>query len=178
MPRLFVALELPADISFSLSGLRGGLSGARWIDDENFHITLRFIGDVDGRVAGEVAGQLRQIRRPGLTLALSGVGIFGGRKPHAVWAGVEPTAALRELHGDLERRMQRIGLEPERRKFSPHVTLARLRGTSAADVATYLTLRGGFRTPSFPIGRFVLLSSRASRGGGPYVVEDAYPLAA
>ncbi len=178
MPRLFVALELPADIVFSLASLRGGLSGARWIDGENYHITLRFIGDVDEHVAAEVASQLRQIRRRELSLALSGLGAFGNRKPHAVWAGVALTPALSELHADLERRMQRIGLTPERRKFTPHVTLARLRGAPPADVAAYLALRGGFRTAPFPVGRFVLLSSRASRGGGPYVVEDAYPLAA
>lgn len=178
MPRLFTALEIPAEIIVALSSLRGGLAGARWIDDENFHITLRFFGDVEDHVAGEIAGQLRQIRRPDFELSLDGLGMFGNRRPHAVWARVTSAPALRELYSDLERRMQQIGLEAERRKFTPHVTLARLRGTTPPDVATYLALRDGFCTSSFPVGRFVLLSARASRGGGPYVVEDAFPLAA
>ena len=92
------------------------------------------------------------------------------------WPAMTPE--LGDLQSELERRMQRIGLEPERRKFAPHVTLARLKGASTADVANYLALRGDFRSPPFPVGRFVLLSSRASRGGGPYIVEEAYPLAA
>ena len=178
MPRLFTALELPADIVFSLSLLRGGLPGARWIDAENYHITLRFIGDVDQRIADAVADSLVQISRPSFSVTLNGLGSFGSRKPHCVWAGVAMTPDLGDLQSELERRMQRVGLEPERRKYAPHVTLARLKGASAADVANYLALRGDFRSPPFPVGRFVLLSSRASRGGGPYIVEEAYPLAA
>ncbi|WP_051630691.1 RNA 2',3'-cyclic phosphodiesterase [Afifella pfennigii] len=178
MPRLFTALELPADIAFSLSLLRGGLPGARWIDPENYHMTLRFIGDVDHNIAHEVAGTLARVSRPSFKLALAGLGSFGSRKPHSLWAGVAPSQELKELQADLERRLQRLGLEPDRRKFTPHVTLARLKTASQAEVAAYLTLRGDFRTPPFKVGRFVLLSSRASKGGGPYIVEEAYPLAA
>jgi len=178
MPRLFTALELPADIVFSLSLLRGGLPGARWIDKENYHITLRFIGDVDGRTADAVAESLEQISRTSFSLQLNGLGAFGSRKPHSVWAGITMTPELNDLQAELERRIRRVGLEPERRKFAPHVTLARLRGTSEADVANYLALRGDFRSPPFPVGRFVLFSSRASKGGGPYIIEEAYPLAA
>lgn len=178
MPRLFTALEIPADIAFSLSLLRGGLPGARWIDPENFHITLRFIGDIDRAVAGEVADSLMRISRPGFEICLDGLGAFGGRKPHSLYAGVRGSPQLKELQGEHERLMQRLGLEPERRKFTPHVTLARLRGSTQPDVADYLALRGRFVTPPFPVGRFVLLSSRDSRGGGPYVMEEAYTLAA
>jgi 2'-5' RNA ligase len=178
MPRLFTALELPADVSFSLSLLRGGLPGARWIDPENYHVTLRFIGDIDERTADEVADALARVSRSHFDLSLEGLGAFGARRPHAVWAGVKSSPALRELQSEHERLMQRIGLEPERRKFTPHVTLARLRGSSEPDVASYLALRGDFRTAPFKVGRFVLLSSRASRGGGPYVMEEVYPLAA
>jgi 2'-5' RNA ligase len=178
MPRLFTALELPADIVFSLSLLRGGLPGARWIDKENYHVTLRFIGDVDGRTADAVAESLEQISRTSFSLQVNGLGAFGSRKPHSVWAGITMTPELNDLQAELERRIRRVGLEPERRKFAPHVTLARLRGTSEADVANYLALRGDFRSPPFPVGRFVLFSSRASKGGGPYIIEEAYPLAA
>ncbi|MDH3195501.1 MAG: RNA 2',3'-cyclic phosphodiesterase [Hyphomicrobiales bacterium] len=178
MPRLFTALEIPADIAFSLSLLRGGLPGARWIDPENYHVTLRFIGNVDGPVANDVADALRQISRPSFELALEGLGAFGNRRPRSLWAGIKPAPALNDLRAEVERSLQRIGLEPEHRRFTPHITLARLRGASEPDVAAYLTLRGNFQTASFPVGRFVLLSSKASRGGGPYVMEDAYPLAA
>ena len=178
MPRLFTAVEIPAEIILSLSLLRGGLPGARWIDPENYHVTLRFIGDIDEPTADEVAGALAHVDRRSFELSLSGLGAFGTKKPHSIYAGVKASAALKELQGEHERIVQRIGLEPERRKFTPHVTVARLKGASSADVAAYLTLRGDFRTPSFRVGRFVLLSSRASKGGGPYVMEEAYPLAA
>ena len=178
MPRLFTALELPPAVAGQLALLRGGLPGARWIDPANYHVTLRFIGDVDARVAGEVADALARVARPGFILSLEGLGAFGSRKPHAVFAGVRACPALTELQAEHERILQRIGLEPERRRYTPHVTLARLKGVSGSDVAAFLALRGQFSTPPFPVERFVLFSSRASRGGGPYLVEQAYPLAA
>jgi 2'-5' RNA ligase len=178
MPRLFTALEIPPPLAFSLSLLRGGLPGARWIDPENYHITLRFIGDIDQRTADEIERALMRVERPRFELTLSGLDALGGNKPHSIVASVKPTPALRELQSEHERIIQRIGLEPERRKFRPHVTLARIKGVSEGDAAAYLALRGNFRTPPFPVGRFVLLSSRDSRGGGPYVMEEAYTLAA
>ena len=178
MPRLFTALEIPSPIAFSLSLLRGGLPGARWVDPENYHITLRFIGDIDTRTADEVVRALARVDRPRFDLSLDGLDAMGGRKPHAIVACVKGSPALKELQAEHERIIQRIGLEPERRRFRPHVTLARIRSSSEADAAAYLALRGDFRTAPFPIGRFVLLSSKASTGGGPYLVEEAYPLAA
>lgn len=178
MPRLFTALEIPSPLAFSLSLLRGGLPGARWVDPENYHITLRFIGDIDQRTADEVEDALMRVDRPSFDLALSGLDALGGNKPHSIVASVKPTPELTDLQSEHERIIQRIGLEPERRKFRPHVTLAHIKGVSEADAAAYLALRGDFRTPLFPVGRFVLLSSRDSRGGGPYVMEEAYPLAA
>jgi 2'-5' RNA ligase len=178
MPRLFTALEVPAAIAFSLSLLRGGLPGARWIDPENYHITLRFIGDIDEPTADEIAHALARVDRRAFDVSLEGLGAFGSRKPHSLFAGVKVSPALRDLQAEHERIIQRLGLEPERRKFTPHVTLARLKSAGEGDVAAYLALRGDFRTAPFPVGRFVLLSSRASKGGGPYVMEEAYPLAA
>ena len=176
MPRLFTGLEIPPDISQSLSMLRGGLPGGRWIDPENYHVTLRFIGDVDDVVAHEIASLLGRVKRAAFELRLEGLASFGGRKPRAVVATVAPAQALLDLQAEHERLMQRIGLAPEGRKYLPHVTLARLRDASSRDVADYLATRGLFRTPSFPVERFVLFSSRASVGGGPYVVEASYPL--
>ena len=176
MPRLFTALEIPRDAALSLSLLRGGLPGARWIDVENYHLTLRFIGDVEGHVADEIANALDRVDRPAFQMTLSGVGAFGGKKPHAVWAGVSASPDLTALQGEIDRICQRLGLPADPRKFSPHVTLARLRNASPLDVAQYLSARGNFAALPFRVGRFVLMSSRDSVGGGPYIVEEAWPL--
>jgi 2'-5' RNA ligase len=178
MPRIFTAIEIPADVAQMLTFLRGGLPGARWIDPENYHITLRFIGDVDLNVAHEVASLLDNVNRAPFELRLDGLGSFGGRKPRSVFANVAPSRALMDLQAEHERLMQRVGLEPEGRKYTPHVTLARLRDSSSRQVADYLSERGSFRSASFRVERFVLYSSRNSVGGGPYVVEEGYPLAA
>ena len=176
MPRLFTALEIPRDAAKSLSLLRGGLPGARWIDVENYHITLRFIGDVEGHVADEIANALDRVRRSSFALTLSGVGAFGQKKPHAVWAGVSPSPDLNALQAEIERICQRLGIAADPRRFTPHVTLARLRSSSPLDVAAYLSARGNFAVPPFRVGRFVLMSSRDSVGGGPYIVEETWPL--
>ena len=177
MPRLFTGVEIPSDVGQALATLRGGLPGARWIDPENYHVTLRFIGDVDDDIAREVAWLLGKVRRKDFELRLDGLQSFGGRKPRAVIAAVAPSQSVMELQSEHERLMRRVGLEPEGRKYTPHVTLARLRDTSSFEVAEYLSARGAFRSPPFSVSRFVLFSSRASVGGGPYVVEEAYPLA-
>jgi len=178
MPRLFTALEIPRDAALSLSLLRGGLPGARWIDVENYHITLRFIGDVEGHVADEVANALDRVRRPEFMLNLSGVDAFGSKKPHSIYAGVSPSPELNALQGEIERICQRLHIPADPRKFTPHVTLARLRNPHIADVVHYLSSRGNFSTMPFKVSRFVLMSSRDSVGGGPYVVEEAWPLMA
>ena len=176
MPRLFTGVEIPLGIAERLSFLRGGLPGARWISTENYHLTLRFMGDIDMIAAEAIAEALARVRRTAFSLRISGVSALGTRKPHAIVARVEPSAPLTELQAEHERLMQRIGLPPEGRKFTPHITLARLRHPSPRDIADYLTLRGGFSTGPVAVDRFVLFSSRDSVGGGPYVVEEAYPL--
>jgi 2'-5' RNA ligase len=176
MPRLFTGIEIPPPIARGLSMLRGGVPGARWIDPANYHMTLRYIGDIDGATARDVMQILGGVRRRSFDLVLNRLDQFGGRKPRAVFAGASPTPALTELQAEIERLLQRIGLPPEQRKYSPHVTLARLSDSTAHQVAEYLASRGPFRTPPFPVSRFVLYSSKASTGGGPFVIEAAYPL--
>jgi 2'-5' RNA ligase len=176
MPRLFTGLEVPQEIVNELSALRGGLPGARWVEPENYHVTLRFIGDVDDAIAREIASVLAQVRRCRFDICLDGLRAFGGRKPRAVVALVPTARPLMELQAEHERLMQRVGLEPEGRKYTPHVTLARLRDSSNRQAADYLATRSPFRTAPFAVPRFVLYSARASVGGGPYVVEAAYPL--
>lgn len=178
MPRLFAGLEIPQQVAQSLATMRGGLPGARWIEPENYHITLRFIGDIDDRLAHDIDSLLDQVKRRPFEVRFGELASFGGRKPRAVIATIEPVASMVELQADLERLMQRLGFEPEGRKFTPHVTLARLRDSSSRQVAEYLSARGPVAIAPFRVSRFVLFSSKASVGGGPYVVEAAYPLAA
>lgn len=178
MPRLFTGLEIPAQTGLMLSLLRGGLKGARWIDPENYHITLRFIGDIDDREADDVADALDRIHRKPIEIRLNGLGSFGNGKPHAVWARVEPSTELSEVQAEQERIIQRLNMSPERRKFLPHLTVARCRASSNEDVARWLSERGDFQAPPFVASRFVLFSAKASIGGGPYLVENTYPFSA
>ena len=119
----------------SLGLVASPLPGARWIDPENYHVTLRFIGNIDGMYANEIASMLFRINRKPFEVRLQGLTSFGGKKPRAVVAAVEPSRPLIELQAEHERLMQRVGLLPEGRKYSPHVTLARLRDSSARQVA-------------------------------------------
>ncbi len=176
MPRLFTGLEIPADLAMDLAMLRGGIYGARWIDVENYHITLRFIGDIDDATARDVHASLEQIKRKPFTVEIETLSSFGGAKPRAIVAKAKPATPLVELQAQQERLLRRIGIPPEPRKFTPHVTLARLRAASSMAVADYLSTRGYFFSRRFEAQRFVLFSSRASTGGGPYVIEAAYPL--
>ncbi len=176
MPRLFTALEVPRNVAMSLSLLRGGLPGARWIDVENYHITLRFIGDVDNRTADEIVDRLDRIDRPEFQAQLTGIGSFGSKKPHSVWAGVSVSPDMLALQAEIERICQRIGLPPDPRKFMPHVTLARLKNCRLDDVVHYLSGRGNFYTAPFNVSRFVLMSSKESVGGGPYLTEEIFSL--
>ena len=176
MPRLFTGLELPEAVATQMALARGGVIGARWLEPEDYHITLRFVGDVDPRTAHDIAETLGEIRRPVASVRFEGLSWFGGDKPRAIVAKVMADPALIELQADQERRLRRVGLPPETRKFTPHVTLARLRGVGPPAVADYLASRGALAVEAFTAGRFVLYSAREGSGGGPYIVEAAYPL--
>jgi 2'-5' RNA ligase len=176
MPRLFTGLELPDAVVGQLALMRGGVIGARWLEPADYHITLRFIGDIDARAARDIDDTLSDIRRPRAPVRFEGLSWFGADKPRAIVVKVKAELALMDLQAEQERRLRRIGIEPETRKYTPHVTLARLRGASQTAVAGYLALRGALVADSFAAERFVLYSAREGSGGGPYVVEAAYPL--
>lgn len=177
MPRLFVGLEIPSDIAFALSLKRGGLHGARWIDQEKYHITLRFIGDIDERKADDAVDVLHYIDRPPFELSLGNLDMFASRsKPHSLWASITPSMPLMTLQSEIERGLRKIGLSPDSRKFTPHVTIARLKGTNCTDAARYLSERGDYFSPVFQVASFVLFSSRNSIGGGQYLVEERFGL--
>jgi RNA 2',3'-cyclic 3'-phosphodiesterase len=175
MPRLFTGLAIPPDLAEELALMRGGLTGARWIDASDYHLTLRFIGDIDVGTAQEIDEALCGIRRKPFTVKLEGLDYFGGDKPRAIVAKVQASPALAELQAEQERLVRRIGLAPEVRRFTPHVTLARMRNASQTAVAHYLGTRG-FLSRQFEAESFNLYSARDSVGGGPYVVEAEYPL--
>src|ERR1700733_14707065 len=174
MPRLFTGLEIPASIAGQLARLRGGLPGGRFIEPSDYHITLRFIGDVGVPMANEIADMLRIVRRKSFSLKLSELRSFGRDTPHAVVAILATSPELAELQAENERIMQRLGFAPEGRKFTPHVTLARLKNTPTQNVGEWIVTRSPLSSAPFPVSRFVLYSSKDSIGGGPYLVEEAY----
>lgn len=176
MPRLFTGLELPETISTTLAMIRGGLHGARWLPPENYHITLRFLGDIDEQTARDAIAILGRIRRAPLDVRIDGLSAFGGDRPRALVASVTPTSALMELQAEHERLMRRIGLPPEQRKYTPHITLARLKDVLPFQVASFLGSIGHFPPLVFTARDFVMFSSRSSTGGGPYLIEALYPL--
>lgn len=174
MPRLFTALEIPPDVAAELSLFRGGIAGGRWIEPASYHVTLRFFGDVDRTAAREIEASLAEARRPPpLAVTIDGLGSFGGDRPRAVFARIIPTAELSRVQAEHEKLARRAGLAPETRKFMPHVTLVRLRDARPGDVAAFMARAGHIPPLRFLASRLVLLSSRASVGGGPYVVEAA-----
>lgn len=176
MPRLFTGIAVPEPIAHELSFFRGGLPGARWLTPEDYHITLRFIGDIGVPLANEIADGLETIRGRKMQVTMRSLGTFGGDRPRAVIAVVTPTDALLGLQADHERLVRRIGAPPDTRKFLPHVTLARLRRVSPESVATCIGSLSVFRPLVFESESFVLYSSRDSTGGGPYRIESVYPL--
>jgi RNA 2',3'-cyclic 3'-phosphodiesterase len=178
MPRLFTGLEIPGDVASDLEFMRGGVIGARWIDRESYHITLRFIGDIDDALAREISYELEGVEARPFQLRLAGFGAFGGNKPHTLYAGVEENAELRRLQAIHERICQVLGLPPEPRKFAPHVTLARLKHPELPALHRFITSHNLYKSRVFEVARFVLFSSRPSRGGGPYAVEESYQLQA
>jgi 2'-5' RNA ligase len=176
LPRLFTAIEIPEAIRLRLSLLRAPIAGAKWVQREDMHITLRFAGDIDRRTADDLADLLAEVSVAPFTVTIAGGGAFGGRDPRVLWAGVEAGAELDALYRANERAARAAGLEPDPRDFHPHVTLARMRRARQAAVARFLAENGDLRLEPFPVTRFVLLSARPGSGGPPYVVEEVYPL--
>jgi len=177
--RLFVALDMPWSVREQLAALSGqGIPGARWVPPENYHLTLRFIGDIPGHVARDVDDALLAIRTRGFTLTLTGMGTFAkGGVSSALWVGVERTPALDHLRNKIETALQRCGLEPERRKFQPHVTLARLDNPVEAKVAAFVQAHNLFRAEPVTVEHFVLFSSRLGKEASVYTPEVEYALA-
>lgn len=174
MPRLFTGLEIPNSQRLMLSLVQNGLSNVRWIDPSQFHITLQFIGDVSLRGANDIADILSGPMWCSPTIKMTELACFGGTKPTSIHARVEHDPALMALATSHDRLMQRLGMRSEKRRYSPHVTLARCKGATSDKVANYLNARAGLNIPEFQPTRFVLFSARESIGGGPYRVEESW----
>ncbi len=178
MIRLFVGIALPADLRRRLAALSTGLPGARWISPENMHLTLYFIGPVEEHLADDIDLALSGIGGSAFSYAISGIETFGrGHQVHTLWARVAADAALPALQAKIEQAMIGLGLEPERRKFTPHITLARTRGAQASKVAEWLQGGGGFTAGPVTVESYVLYRSHLGSGGAHYEVLSEYPLA-
>lgn len=177
MLRLFVGLALPEQIRQRLTLLCQGVPGARWVRPESLHLSLRFIGEVDEAQAEDIDAGLADIRAPEFAVTLDGVGRFGsGRRVRVLWAGVQAPDALHHLQAKVESAVVRAGCEPEGRRFTPHVTLARLKDAKVSKVGAFLEHNGAFQAGPFPVGGFVLFRSHLSQEGAYYEHVAEYPL--
>jgi RNA 2',3'-cyclic 3'-phosphodiesterase len=177
MHRLFVGIQFPAPVNFQLRNLCAGLPGAKWVNPDGFHLTLRFLGEIDGRLAEDIDRNLAAIQARGFTLTLRGVGQFGQlEKAHTVWAGAARNEALYHLRDKVESAVVRAGAEPDHRRFMPHVTLGKLRHAPVDWLETYLLQNVNFQSQEFAVNEFVLFSSHSGDNGRLYLPEATYPL--
>jgi RNA 2',3'-cyclic 3'-phosphodiesterase len=175
--RLFVALALPENVRWQLRLLSGGLPGARWVGPNNFHITLRFIGEVDGAAFHYIDAALAGVRAPRFSLSLAGIGHFGsGAKLRSIWAGVDKQPALTHLRDKIESAVVRAGSEPNGQKFHPHVTLARSKGELVPKLGEFLVQHSLFRSQPFEVTHFTLFSSFLNHTAAIYTPERSYEL--
>ena len=176
MLRLFVGIEFPPELKLRLSLLQSGVAGAKWVDPGNFHLTLRFIGEVDEGTAADIDEALLRLKARPFSLQLAGAGTFGGDKPRQLWVGVEREPALGTLQGKIEQALIRARLPPEPRKFAPHVTLARLRDPKRADIQCFLADHAQFRAEPLRVERFSLIASYPTKAGSVYEDQADYLL--
>lgn len=174
--RLFVALAIPDEVAASLWLLQGGVPGARWQKREQLHLTLRFIGEVEGHEAAALDEALGLIEVPPFDVHLKGVGSFGGKTPRDLWAGADSSETLLHLQKKIESVCQRLGLAPDGRKFTPHVTLARLKSAPYAAVGDWLVQHSLYASSVFSVDCFCLYSSMLTSDGSIYRIEKEYPL--
>ena len=177
MHRLFVGLRPPLAVREQLLAIMAGVPGARWQSDEQLHITLRFIGELDRPQAEDVAIALSNVRFPPIQLAVEGVGQFGSRgRTTALWAGVRPHGAVTDLHKKVDQALVRIGLAPEGRAYLPHITLARLNSASI-DVEGFLQVHAGLTSTPFTLDSFLLFESHLGHAAASYEAIERYRLA-
>ncbi len=176
MHRLFLAIRPPEPIRDLLIDAMDDSADFRWQGDDQLHLTLRFVGEVERPFAEDLAGALRRIRADAFELRIAGVGRFEQRNSGALWAGVEPKARVSGLATKVERFCQSVGIEPERRAFHPHISLARWKGRRTREVHAFLERARGLSSEPFTVDAFTLFESRLSRHGAHYEPVARYPL--
>jgi len=174
--RLFVALPIPDAVAGPLMLLQGGVPGARWQSREQLHLTLRFIGEVDGRDARAIDDVLAGIDAPAFDLQLHGVGQFGNKQPHTLWAAARPNDMLDHLARKVDSAIRRVGQPQDAHKFMPHVTLARLCNPEMEKLRQWLVDHALSTSAEFAVNAFCLYSSKLTSDGSIYRVEQEYPL--
>ena len=173
--RIFTALPLPAPISQSLEQLRISLPGARWIESTCMHLTLRFIGEVDGALYQRILEGLKAVQFKTFPLAVEGVGHFPPRgEPKVLYAGITPDNALENLKAKIDQILSNCGIGPDHRKYHPHITLARLKDAREERVADWLSSNSLFQLPCFEVESFELISSQLTHSGAIYRSECLY----
>ncbi|MFL6725671.1 MAG: RNA 2',3'-cyclic phosphodiesterase [Sphingomicrobium sp.] len=176
MHRLFVAIRPPEAIRDLLIDAMDDSPEFRWQDEEQLHLTLRFVGEVDRPVGDDLASALSGVRAARFSAQIVDVGRFEQRNSGALWAGVEPKEPLAALAAKVERVCQSVGLEPERRAYHPHITLARWKGRRTREVQSFLERKRGLVSDAWEVDSFVLFESRLSRHGAHYEEVATYPL--
>jgi 2'-5' RNA ligase len=177
MHRLFVAIRPPKEIRDLLIDAMDDSPELRWVADENLHITLRFIGEVERPLAEDIAAALARVHAARFDLRIIGTGMFDQRNGGALWAGIQPKETIAALAAKVERACQSAGVTPERRAFHPHLTLARFGRQAKPLAAALLERTRGLASPPFPVNDFILFQSRLSRHGAHYEEVRRYPLA-
>ena len=177
MPRLFIAVDLTGTMKKNLETIFFGIPGARWVALDQLHLTVRFIGEVDGALFLDIKNTLEEISISPFDIQLKGVGHFPPRgTPRVIWVGLEKSESVQLLRKKIDGALLRIGIEPEGRKFSPHITLARLKNTPLQKVADFLSGNGLFSQEPFQIDDFKLYSSTLTPKGAIHKVERVYSL--
>jgi 2'-5' RNA ligase len=178
MHRLFVAVDLPEQVKEKIAGIvHRGLTGARWVPGEQLHLTLRFIGDADDRMFQEIRRGLSRVTVAPFSLSLKGIGHFPPRGgPRVLWVGVEVPVELGALQERIEDEVVKTGIEAERRRFSPHITVARLKEISPARVSQLEEKNREFSAGPFPVDEFYLYSSILTGEGAIHKREAVYRL--
>ncbi len=177
MPRLFVAIDLPAAVKDRVLSLReDDLPPGRWTRRDALHLTLHFIGDVPEAVAKAYQRALAAVESQSFDLRLAGIGQFPPEaRPRVIWAGVENTPKLRCLHEATGKALESEGFHRERRRFHPHITLMRFKRPLRRGLASrWIQAHQDFYAEPFPVHSFTLYDSALSPSGAVYTRREEY----
>ncbi|WP_445666524.1 RNA 2',3'-cyclic phosphodiesterase [Fodinibius sp. AD559] len=175
--RLFIAIPLPKGVKQKLVGLQQPIDGLRWQSQEQMHLTLKFVGEVNKATAAELREELDKIDHPEFSMTIAGIGCFPeGKPPKVVWAGIKENMILEELHQKVEDRCEKMGIAPENRPYKPHVTIGRTKSTPKRAVTSFINQHKTFALPDIPVDEFVLFESKLYPDGARHQRLQTYLL--